>query len=352
MFSNFKLRIALFWRLIRAPQWWNYKIPLALAAAFAFASSCRIAYKFIWLPVTLIVISGLLSAAYASLVNDYTDLEQDRLGGKHTTIMELSKFRRAVALGVMVFANICMCFFLHNLRFSCTIYCVLLVIFTIYSVPPIRLKEQGLIGVLCISLGEHVLPALLATMLVAECSGCKVSTVWLAAVICWSAAFGLRGILWHQLSDLDNDLIANCSTLAVRIGSKTIERVGMWIVFPLECVGLLGMLILTNNPTVWLGLVLYGILDYLRARYMFANVIIVSPRKNARFLFFEYYQLLLTLCLLLSAVPSDPSAVILVAMFMGMFAAPIAQALHEIIHLIKSDLYQAAKRILAGGGHA
>ena len=50
------------------------------------------------------------------------------------------------------------------------------------------------------------------------CRGAQrtVSEAWVASVAVWALSYGLRGILWHQLTDLETDRAAGVRTFARR----------------------------------------------------------------------------------------------------------------------------------------
>src|SRR5258708_18851038 len=84
------------------------------------------------------------------------------------------------------------------------------------ALPPFRFKERGAAGVLCDAAGEQLFPALVAVALACRGAQRAVSGAWVASVAVWALAYGLRGIVWHQLSDVDNDRAAGFRTFARR----------------------------------------------------------------------------------------------------------------------------------------
>src|SRR6185437_14849490 len=103
-----------------------------------------------------------------STINDITDLRQDECAGKVTPMMSLTHLQRGVLLAAIVALNLLVAAAIFRLRCSFAIFLSLLALFTAYSTFPLRLKERGAAGVVAISLGEHVLPVLLASALVLE----------------------------------------------------------------------------------------------------------------------------------------------------------------------------------------
>jgi 4-hydroxybenzoate polyprenyltransferase len=301
-----------------------------------FAAANHVPFSYVILPAFLIVATGFISASFASLVNDYTDLEADRLGGKNTALMQIGPNQRKLALAISIIAAVLTYNLMRPFPTAQAVFAALCAIFAFYSLPPARLKGRGAFGVIAISLGEHVLPAVLAVVLVAESLSLAISPFLLVCLCGWSCAFGMRGIFWHQLTDIENDSKAGCLTLAVNVQAKTLENIARFVIFPLEIIFLVTVLVQVGEPAVWWALALYCVLDFCRYRFMAQNIIIVEAKPFARFVMFEYYQILLPLALLLAAIKDDTVAAFLAVAYIGLFIAPIAlSALHVKILLQK-----------------
>jgi hypothetical protein len=102
-----------------------------------------------------------------------------------------------------------------------------------YSVPPVRIKERGWLGVAADALAAHVYPAGLALLAVSHWTGRPVTTTLTAAALAWAGAVGVRGILSHQLVTADDDLDAGLRTVAHHVGPR-LERFVIVAVLPVE----------------------------------------------------------------------------------------------------------------------
>lgn len=346
------------WRFIRAHEWWHYKLPVALGITYLFAWTQGLSFGLLLLPSLLIIAAGFGLAIYASIFNDFMDLKQDQLAGKYTPMMSLTPTSRfcALALNVTLLASIA--YALRNLPFSFALFMLIWTAYTAYSLPPIRLKERGILGVLCIGTGEHLLAALLAVAMVSEITGSPVSLGWVATVLAWALAFGCRGIIWHQLCDIENDRRSGCTTLGAMIGRSALTKLAERVIFPVEVV-FFGILIVgSHNWLVLAMLPVYGFCEWLRHRFMNTNLIIVAPKPNARFVLFEFYQVFLPLAVLFSACTKDSSAVFVTGTFCLLFAAPIASLVQHLSHMARWRLLPAiafaqgdrTERLVAGAG--
>ncbi len=315
------------WYLIRAQEWWHYKFPVALGVIYSLAWSQGITSDKLILPTLLILMAGSALAIFASVFNDFIDMDQDRQAGKTTRLMKLSRGKRRLVVSLSFLLNAYVAYLLSNLTGAFVIFMSIWALYTAYSLPPVRLKERGALGVLTIALGEHLLASLLAIYILVGLVNVQVPAFWLGAVLVWALCFGCRGIIWHQLDDLENDLKSQCSTFCVNIGFDRLKFLAERVLFPIEIIAYSVILLSNFNGLSIILLSIYGITEYLRNRFSQANVIIASPAPNARFVMFEYYQLYFPLSFLFAGLAYDAGFVNLIALFCVLFSAPLAQNL-------------------------
>lgn len=354
--TNFTKTIAVsdfakrFWRLIRAHEWWHYKIPLALAVAFAFAWMNRIPFSMLVLPTGLMVLASASAGIWASVINDFTDLDQDRLAGKSTPMMQLSPpSRRAVVAG-SVLLNAAAALALQRYPVSLLLLVANWITFVVYSVPPIRIKERGALGVIAIALGEHVLLGLLAVSLVLETTGMPLASApapWLLAYLGWSTAYGMRGIIWHQILEIQNDRRAGCKTLGASIGETRLARIGEWYVFPFEIFCFFLLLLLSHDSIFPVLLPIYAITEWLRCKCWGCNMVIAAPKPNMRFIMLEYYQIYFPFAFLILALRSDRSAIFLIVAFILIFPGPIGLLLRHMGIIFRWRVYEPIRIALS-----
>jgi 4-hydroxybenzoate polyprenyltransferase len=143
----------------RSGDWWNWKVPTLLASGYASWLNMGVVMNAGHLPVLAIVLSGLvIGAIFASVVNDYFDVEDDFNAGKKNRLVAFSPFVRLVILCVVIFAG-----WIYGLLFiqgTMSGYCYFLawLSFSVYSVPPFRTKKRGAWGGLFDALGAGFFP--------------------------------------------------------------------------------------------------------------------------------------------------------------------------------------------------
>ncbi len=176
----------------------------------------------LWVSALSLLLAIVPAAIYASVINDVTDLAADLEAGKRNGVAGRS--RSMVATFAWLWRD-------DALLLSC--YLATWLAFSLYSLPPFRFKERGAAGVLCDAAGEQLFPALVAVFLACRGAQRAVSGAWVASVAVWALAYGLRGIVWHQLTDVDNDRAAGFRTFARR-HPRAAPVIGTYVVFPLE----------------------------------------------------------------------------------------------------------------------
>lgn len=180
-----------------------------------------------FLRLILFLVFSMLSTTYGYLINDFADRELDARHHKANTF-DGDTPRRALQVVILAFSLSVVSaipfigYKLFNVLFLSWLFTT-----TFYSLPPLRFKERGTIGLVIAAISQRLLPIL---MLFAVFD--------LNNAMEW-VLFGLyvlnRGLLsdmQHQIADFENDLKSNVQTSAVAIGKKKLERyfqILLWI---------------------------------------------------------------------------------------------------------------------------
>jgi 4-hydroxybenzoate polyprenyltransferase len=280
-------RLATFFAPVRAKTWWEFKTPVFLGVAYLSALVGGISFSDAW-PAFLAVIFAIIPlASYVCVINDITDERTDRQAGKGNTVAGKSFVFKVAWLGVCFLGGAIAAFlcFRSNAP-ALLLYATNWIAFALYSVPPVRLKDRGLPGVFADACGGMLFPALWSALLVDP----EASRVFLAGLATWSLAFGLRGIIFHQLGDLTADRISGVQTMAVRLGEAKTRALLRFVVFPVE-VGALGFVL-------WLGgsifviplLTAYLLLQLVLWKWLRIRTVVSAPLPRSRIMLLKYYQ--------------------------------------------------------------
>lgn len=309
----------------RAGEWWGYKLSPLLATAYATASLTSAALWPLLPRLVLLLLSLTVGAIYVSVVNDWTDRNDDLVAGKTNRLVGKSSAFIGVVLLICVGAGLGFgVYFWFINPVSSLLYMGAWLAYSLYSLPPIRLKTRGLAGVLADAAGAHVFPQLLVVSLVSHWTCKAVLAGWWIGVGVWALACGIRNIFWHQLSDAAADRQAGVDTFVYRRGERLTRRIGRWIAFPLEVLAFVMLLSLLGQVMPVVFLLLYGGLEACRWRFWRFVPYILEP--NQRIILNEYYALFYPLSLLLmqtSRYPSDGLVLMLHALLFGQHGRPV-----------------------------
>ncbi len=301
---------------MRAGTWWEYKTPLLLGTLYASALAGGMPVDRVW-PAALACVAALVPlASYVCVVNDITDERDDVRAGKTNrmagrTVAFKAAWLAACLVGGLVACSTC---FPGNTT-AAGLYALNWLAFTLYSVPPIRLKSRGLPGALADASGGQLLPSLWGTLLVDAVA----PPAFIAAVAVWSAALGLRGILSHQAGDIECDRAAGVGTLAVRLGAPRVDAVVSFLTFPLELTALGAMLWMSGSRYTLPLAALYGAFRLAMWWLRRESEFIVLPRARGVLALLGYYQLWFPLTGLLALADADLRALAAVAVHLVIF---------------------------------
>ena len=220
----------------------------------------------------------------------------------------------------------------HDLLLSLT-YLGLWLAFSLYSFPPVRLKVRGLAGVFADAAGAHLFPALFSVVLVFRQAHRPIDPGWIVLMGLWALAYGLRGILWHQLGDLDNDRAAGARTFVVRHSRHGALWLGVYVAFPLEVLALGGLIWWMQSWWPVMFMALSGVMIPWKARLWGLKPIIVTPRPKSYMALTDYYQIAFPASILIAAALRSTHDIVILVMHLLLFPGGSILAYREILML-------------------
>lgn len=315
---------------MRAGEWWEYKLLPIFSLFYATAVVLDVPIASLWRAAIVVLLALVPGAAYVSVINDITDREEDRAAGKRNRVEGKSPLIIAALVAITVVPGFVFSWLWHDDVLLLSAYLAAWLAFSLYSLRPFRFKSRGIFGVLCDASGAHLFPSLVAVLLVFREAHRPRLMPWLIAVALWSFTYGLRGILWHQLTDRDNDQHAGVRTFAQRHAPHVAERMVKWLTFPLELAALAALLWQVRSPWPLASLAVYALLSVRRVRLWQMNAIIVAPRPRFFVVLHEYYDVFLPLALLLTAALRHPIDLAVIAVHLVLFPARALQTFRDV----------------------
>ena len=262
--------------IVRAREWWDYKIPPLLAAAYILLHAGGVTARVGVPTLGLLLVFLTATASFGYFVNDVFDMEVDRAAGKRNAAAELDTTRRAAVLGTCLALALVPWVVLPHTTTVLGLVAAELGLLVAYAAPPLRLKTRGAAALVADALYAHTLPMLIAVTAFARLGTPAVhAPTWVMALLVpWSFLTGVRGILLHQIDDLAADRRAGVRT-AVDTSSR-VRAVSLvtLVLMPLELLTFVGLSHWLSQHLPWFAAysITVLVLLALRARRTFGPV--------------------------------------------------------------------------------
>ncbi|HEY75283.1 MAG TPA: UbiA family prenyltransferase [Thermoflexia bacterium] len=196
--------------------------------------------------VGLFLLLSLAGTAYGYLVNDWADLDLDRRAGKRNVFLKVGRGRGLVVVGVALALVLALAVPFRARPGFLPLLGAWWFFATFYSVPPVRLKERGLLGLAATILAQQPLPAAMAFAALGD------PVSW--GAVLFLAYITMRGIcsdVGHQMRDRERDVQAGARTFAARYGHRAIARIyGISLELETLLLGAVLALLVFDLPTV------------------------------------------------------------------------------------------------------
>ncbi|MCH5718711.1 UbiA family prenyltransferase [Niabella hibiscisoli] len=305
---------------IRTGDWWDHKLPPILGIGYAtlllydqnlFNASGHI---------VIILLSVIIGAIYVSIINDISDVEVDARAGKPNKMASLPVFVKWLLPIICIACGICfIAFFYYPDWLSCIFYTIPWIAFSMYSLPPFRLKNRGIWGVLADASGAHIFINLLMVSSLSYISKHPINWFWLLAIGVWATCGGIRGIMWHQFTDRDNDIKSGIETFATRREAKDFRYIE-WVLLLIESIALFYVIYTLSITLVYYSFIAYLILMLLRFKVLHQEPIsFLHKTSNYQTLLLDFTDLFLPAALLVYSSFHQPKAWILLLIQLLLF---------------------------------
>jgi hypothetical protein len=200
--------------LVRFGNWWTHKIPPLLLVVYVELIRRHASLGESVAAICVLVCCVSCVAAYGHVVNDWSDIADDHRAGKPNVMRDVRVGRRVMLCFGLIVAGFVVLAPFSNAWPARILLAVNFLWPTLYSIPRVRLKERGVLGVLSDAAGSHITPTLFAFADVSLVVGGSINVVVFTALLLWGTALGIKGILYHMIADRANDDMAGVSTFA------------------------------------------------------------------------------------------------------------------------------------------
>jgi len=327
-----------FFKIIRASEWWLYKIAPLLAVAYAEILLINLPPFQSIITVLTFLLSIFSVAAYGYIVNDIFDIEVDRKAGKSNAMAQFMPWQRFLFCLLFVATGFAVPVLMKFGTFAIILLAINYLLPTLYSAPPLRLKERGILGILSDAAGAHLIPTLFvaATFLHLSTAPQPNALTFSIVAAAWAFFVGLRGILLHQLWDRDNDLNAGISTFVTQFQP---ESVRLWInrlVFPCEIILFAGLaVVLSRFSPLLFGFFTVYVLVTLTKLNVTQTPLNPSPPIGQNIIPHDLYEVWLPVALAILLATRHPVFLILFGLTLVLFYPSIKIRAMEVVNVFK-----------------
>lgn len=299
MYSKY---ISIFFNIIRIKDWWSFKVPTLLAVTYAtiYIAKIDLSQQLFDLGLLFFYISN--AAIYVSIINDVYDQKIDYLASKNKLITNLSPKNINYLIIFLIFIQLLIVYSLKNKGLTVLWYFLSIFSYSLYSIYPIRLKENKYLSVMLDALGAHAFPSMAIIAYISYLSPKSISFYWSISIFIWSFLYGIRGIVWHQFYDKKNDIISKLKTLATDFNEEKLNLI-LKILISIEFVFLILIMTKLNLLLLLFSLIIYIIIIYLRQLFNHSKIIIAIPKtEKHQLIFAEFYEMYLPITILMISI--------------------------------------------------
>jgi 4-hydroxybenzoate polyprenyltransferase len=208
--------------IYRSEDWWKSKAVLLMGLIYLLTAWLNIAFErfLILSALSFITIVGFASMGY--FLNDFFDIEYDNKVGKKNFLAN-----KPNVLLVSFFLLSCVLIFtpwiyLPSNNFSYLLIFVQILLYVVYSTPPIRLKERGIAGVIADALYGHAIPHVLAAHTFSLAAKIPLDGALVVYLFTWQLISGIRNIVLHQKADAAFDQKSGTKTFVQTINDEAL----------------------------------------------------------------------------------------------------------------------------------
>ncbi|MGB3653517.1 MAG: tetratricopeptide repeat protein [Rivularia sp. (in: cyanobacteria)] len=335
-----KIFILLF-KTIRLDNWWLYKITPLLAIGYGEIILMDIPPIQSILTVLSLLFSISSVAAYGHIVNDIFDIEVDTKAGKSNSIAQFSPWQQLLFCILFAVTGFVLPIVLNFGTWAVILLGINYLLPTIYSAPPLRLKEKGIWGVITDAGGAHLVPTLFvaATFLSFTPQSSRNILIFTGLAATHAFFVGLRGILLHQLWDRDKDEKSGTTTFVSQRQPETVRRWIAHFVFPVEIALLVSVAVILSLSEPWLIPFFVAYFAFTIAKLKATKTPLdPSPTVRKNIVPHDLYEVWLPLALAMLLSSGNPRYLGFVTLTLVLFLPSVKNRVIEVVNVFKTFL--------------
>jgi hypothetical protein len=223
------------------------------------------------IPKIYVLLSAYLFIGLAGyFINDYFDIDKDRLSNKFNVTRIINKYW--VLLAIVTFIAIGLQLVTLVSKYAPYVVYFEILLLVLYSSKPTRLKEKGFLGILTDSAYAYTLPCIIIIQIISEY---VIAPYWFWLLfVCLNSCIGIRDILIHQSIDFEKDVKSATNTFYTKhvlLSNKLI----LWFedLVSLMLIALIGSLCSEKNSLAIIAVFSFVLLSWFRKKFKKINEI-------------------------------------------------------------------------------
>jgi len=330
-----------FTKYIRMSNWWHYKIAHLMGFVYAIIYVNDITFSLSLTVIPFFLPAAFGVAALGYFINDWADMKTDAITAKKNYLSGLSSQKRFWGFALVMVLAVGPWFFMKTGPFVIVLLITQCLLYLMYSLHPLRLKNRGAFGLLADTAYGHIIPVLV-TIMIFNAYGNPLD--WhnalhiLVPLLLLLFFKGLRNIMTHQIEDRRNDRHSGIQTFVVKKGGLFAVHFVNRLLLPAEIALLLffSMQITIIWPVfLWL-LLTFFVFTYLKFS-MWLLFVLPYRQLKFKFLFFlnDFYEDWFPLIMLAYLCQKDSSFYIFLLGHMVFFPKSIYKFAQDLNTIIK-----------------
>ena len=259
---NIKESIQNLSNLTRSDDWRLSLVPLVLGCTYFWAVLLKIEFtRDHFLVIALSYVTSFGFAAMGYFINEFFDQAHDKKAGKINKLSLIApKYQLTLLLGILLFTLVPWIYLPKN-NLSYVLIITELLLFLIYSLPFIRLKETFFFAGIIDTMYAYIVPAVLSYHTYSFLSQSTISLEYLSLFFLLLFVVGYRNILVHQIKDVMGDIRSKTKSLPQLLGPDLSNKFLHWLV--------LFELILLSLTLIWFSINSWQISLFIAALILF-----------------------------------------------------------------------------------
>jgi 4-hydroxybenzoate polyprenyltransferase len=258
-------------KLLRANIWWNAIVPQVLGWCYFFLLvffTCNgsINAELYLKNFSLFFVSLVCTAMFGYLLNDWCDVDTDKISDKVNLLTKYNTIQKAAISFLPLIIGVIAWFSISKTSMANFFFTLQILSLFLYSVPPFRFKNRGVLGIVADAFYGHINPVLITLFVFPFYEGEAIkyfSEELLFFILLFALSLkGIRNILLHQIEDRKKDKRANIQTYVVKYGGLyTVHLLNKLLPLEIFFTGLLALTISFFVPPFFLSFFFFFVVN-------------------------------------------------------------------------------------------